>query len=74
MGNPDRPIKSYPSIAMITLADTLLTRRKEAGIGFYHILDFIEENWEIGRLLDIGAGYGFFLIVAQQRGWEAKGI
>jgi 2-polyprenyl-3-methyl-5-hydroxy-6-metoxy-1,4-benzoquinol methylase len=41
---------------------------------FNHILDLIEENRGIGRLLDVGTGCGFFPVAAQKRGWEVKGI
>lgn len=41
---------------------------------FDHILDIIEENIQLGTLLDIGAGCGFFLLAAKKRGWEIKGI
>lgn len=41
---------------------------------FDHILDLIGERKKIGKLLDVGTGCGFFLVVAQKRGWEVKGI
>jgi 2-polyprenyl-3-methyl-5-hydroxy-6-metoxy-1,4-benzoquinol methylase len=41
---------------------------------FQHILGLIEKRAEIGRVLDVGSGYGFFLLAAQKRGWKAKGI
>jgi 2-polyprenyl-3-methyl-5-hydroxy-6-metoxy-1,4-benzoquinol methylase len=41
---------------------------------FNQILDLIEERKKIGKLLDVGTGCGFFLIAAQKRGWEVKGI
>jgi 2-polyprenyl-3-methyl-5-hydroxy-6-metoxy-1,4-benzoquinol methylase len=41
---------------------------------FNHILDLIEENRGISSLLDVGTSCGFFLVAAQKRGWEAKGI
>jgi len=41
---------------------------------FDGILDFIEKKRDIGRLLDVGSGCGFFLIDAQKRGWKVNGI
>jgi SAM-dependent methyltransferase len=41
---------------------------------FGKILDLIEKRMGAGRLLDIGAGCGVFLAVAQKRGWKVKGI
>ncbi|MBC8553086.1 MAG: class I SAM-dependent methyltransferase [Candidatus Brocadiales bacterium] len=39
-----------------------------------HILDLIESRKGNGRLLDVGAGLGFFLDDAQKRGWQIYGI
>jgi SAM-dependent methyltransferase len=41
---------------------------------FGRILDLIEKRSGTGSLLDIGAGCGFFLVAARERGWEVKGI
>lgn len=41
---------------------------------FGRILDLIGKSRGSGRLLDIGAGCGFFLVAARERGWEVKGI
>jgi 2-polyprenyl-3-methyl-5-hydroxy-6-metoxy-1,4-benzoquinol methylase len=41
---------------------------------FDYILDSIEEKKNIGRLLDVGTGCGFFLLAAGKRGWSVKGI
>jgi predicted TPR repeat methyltransferase len=41
---------------------------------FNHILDVVEEKIEIGKLLDIGTGCGFFLSTANYRGWKVEGI
>ena len=41
---------------------------------FGRILDLIEKKKDTGRLLDIGAGCGFFLAAAQKRGWKVRGI
>jgi 2-polyprenyl-3-methyl-5-hydroxy-6-metoxy-1,4-benzoquinol methylase len=39
-----------------------------------HILTLITENRGAGRLLDVGTGCGFFLVAAQKRQWEVKGV
>jgi 2-polyprenyl-3-methyl-5-hydroxy-6-metoxy-1,4-benzoquinol methylase len=39
-----------------------------------HILDLIAEGRGIGGLLDVGTGCGFFLVAAQERRWEVKGV
>jgi len=39
-----------------------------------HILELITGNLGVGRLLDVGTGCGFFLVAAQKRQWEVKGI
>lgn len=41
---------------------------------FNELLDRFEKFKKTGKLLDIGAGYGFFLEIARQRGWEVHGI
>jgi 2-polyprenyl-3-methyl-5-hydroxy-6-metoxy-1,4-benzoquinol methylase len=44
---------------------------------YSHILELIARNTgnlEAGRLLDVGTGCGFFLVAAQKREWEVKGV
>lgn len=41
---------------------------------FETILELIEKYKKPGKLLDIGAGCGFFLKLAQERGWFPRGI
>jgi SAM-dependent methyltransferase len=38
------------------------------------VLDHIEAGGCHGRLLDVGCGPGFFVDLAQRRGWQAEGI
>jgi len=40
---------------------------------YNEILDRFEDFKKTGKLLDIGAGYGFFLEIARQRGWDVYG-
>ncbi len=41
---------------------------------FDHILDLLAKHGEAGRLLDVGTGCGLFLVAAQKRQWEVKGV
>ena len=41
---------------------------------FSRAADFIEENHHRGRILDVGTGYGHFLLEMERRGWEALGL
>lgn len=40
---------------------------------FNEILDRLEPFRKTGKLLDVGAGYGFFMEIAQKRGWDVYG-
>ena len=40
---------------------------------YNEILDRFEAYRKTGNLLDVGAGYGFFLEIARQRGWTVYG-
>ncbi len=40
---------------------------------FNEILDRFEPFRKTGKLLDVGAGYGFFMEVARERGWDVYG-
>ncbi|MCR9172977.1 MAG: class I SAM-dependent methyltransferase [bacterium] len=40
---------------------------------FNEILDRFEPYRKTGKLLDVGAGYGFFMEVAKERGWDVYG-
>ena len=39
-----------------------------------HFLRFLRGVGQPGKLLDVGCGYGFFLKLAQDAGWEAIGV
>mgnify|MGYP003981554127 CR=1 FL=1 len=50
-------------------------QREGGRLGLYcHILDLIESRKGCGNLLDVGAGLGFFIKKAQERGWKVYGI
>lgn len=40
---------------------------------FNELLDVFEKERKTNRILDVGAGHGFFLEVAKKRGWEVSG-
>lgn len=40
---------------------------------FNEILDRFEPFRKTGKLLDVGAGYGFFMEIARERGWDVYG-
>ncbi|NRA12997.1 MAG: class I SAM-dependent methyltransferase [Crocinitomicaceae bacterium] len=40
---------------------------------YHEILDQFEPLKKTGNILDVGAGYGFFLEIARQRGWNVYG-
>jgi SAM-dependent methyltransferase len=60
----DRPT-GYPTY----LADAALLARN-----FTRRLAWIETHQRPGRLLEVGAAYGFFLKQARARGWDAMGV
>jgi SAM-dependent methyltransferase len=56
-------------------APLLYDHRSDLSLPAYeHGLDQAEAALGRGRLLDVGAGFGTFLRVAQDRGWQAAGV
>ena len=41
---------------------------------YSHILDLIERETTVGKVLDAGCGCGFFLKEARNRGWDVAGV
>ncbi len=41
---------------------------------YSHVLDIIESQTRVGKVLDVGCGLGFFLKEAKNRGWDITGI
>ena len=41
---------------------------------YSHVLDLIESEIGVGKVLDVGCGCGFFLKEARNRGWDIMGI
>jgi SAM-dependent methyltransferase len=41
---------------------------------YSHILDLLERETSVGKILDVGCGCGFFLKEARERGWDVAGV
>lgn len=52
-------------------ADQLDERRDRL---YAHILNLIAKKMEVGQLLDVGTGCGFFLVAAKERQWKVTGV
>jgi 2-polyprenyl-3-methyl-5-hydroxy-6-metoxy-1,4-benzoquinol methylase len=53
---------------------SILAWQKMMGPVFTKAADLLQRHRAKGRLLDVGTGFGFFLIEMQKRGWDVQGV
>lgn len=70
----DNELKSYYQGLHCVMADTVQSESEFSRRMYNKGLELIA-NWQTsGQLLDIGCSAGFFMDVAQERGWQTQGI